>query len=175
MRNMDINYAVVSAFERSKRTTRREASSRTFTVALMAVFFVALMAGLAAGVSIYRSVATIQSSANDMRLESGLLANSVHVADAANAIEVGAGPEGDALVLVERLDNGTYETRIYQYQGNIVQEYAIAGRDYSPDRAQVLAPSTTFEFSYEDNLLTVKTDQGSFDVALRSRQGGGTQ
>ena len=110
-----------------------------------------------------------------MRLESGLLANSVHVADAANAVEVGAGPEGDALVLVERLDNGTYETRIYQYQGNIVQEYAIAGRDYSPDRAQVLAPSTTFEFSYEDNLLTVKTDQGSFDVALRSRQGGGTQ
>ena len=171
MRSMDINYAVVSAFERSKRTTRREASSRTFTVALMAVFFVAL----AAGVSIYRSVATIQSSANDMRLESGLLANSVHVADAANAIEVGAGPEGDALVLVERLESGTYETRIYQYQGNIVQEYAIAGRDYSPDRAQVLASSTTFEFSYEDNLLTVKTDQGSFDVALRSKQGGGTQ
>ena len=175
MRSMDINYAVVSAFERSKRTTRREASSRTFTVALMAVFFVALMAGREAGVSIYRSVAGIQSSANDMRLESGLLANSVHVADAANAIEVGAGPEGDALVLVERLESGTYETRIYQYQGNIVQEYAIAGRDYSPDRAQVLASSTTFEFSYEDNLLTVKTDQGSFDVALRSKQGGGTQ
>ena len=175
MRNMDINYAVVSAFERSKRTTRKEASSRTFTIALMAVFFVALMAGLAAGVSIYRSVSQVQQSANEMRLESGLLANSVHVADAADAVEVGEGPEGKALVLVERLDSGTYETRIYQYAGNIVQEYAIQGRDYTPERAQVLTPSATFDFSLSDNLLTVSTDQGLFNVALRSDQGGGVQ
>ncbi|MDO4399666.1 MAG: DUF4860 domain-containing protein [Coriobacteriia bacterium] len=170
---MDINYAVVSAFERSKVTSRKEASSRTFTIALMAVFFVALMAGLAAGVSIYRSVAQVHVSANEMRLESGLLANSVHVADAADAVDVGQGPEGKALVLVERLESGTYETRIYQYQGNIVQEYAIQGRDYAPDRAQVLTPSATFDFTYDKNLLTVSTDQGSFDVALRSAQGGG--
>ena len=175
MRSMDINYAVVSAFERSKRGTRKEASSRTFTIALMAVFFVALMAGLAAGVSIYRSVSAVQVSANDMRLESGLLANSVHVADAADAVSVGKGPEGNAIVLVERLDTGTYETRIYQYQGNIVQEYAIQGRDYNPGNAQILASSATFDFSYEGNLLTVNTDQGSFNVALRSEQGGGVQ
>ena len=173
MRSMDINYAVVSAFERSKRTTRKEASSRTFTIALMAVFFVALMAGLAAGVSIYRSVAQVQQSANDMRLESGLLANSVHVADAADAVAVGQGPEGKALVLVEHLDTGTFETRIYQYQGQIVQEYAIQGNDYTPERAQALAASATFDFAYQGNLLTVTTDQGSFDVALRSDQGGG--
>lgn len=175
MRSMDINYAVVSAFERSKRTTRKEASSRTFTIALMAVFFVALMAGLAAGVSIYQSVAHVQQSANEMRLESGLLANSVHVADAADAVEEGTGPEGKALVLVERLDSGVYETRIYQYKGNIVQEYAIQGREYVPDRAQVLTRSATFDFAITGNLLTVDTDQGSFAVALRSDQGGGVQ
>ena len=175
MRSMDINYAVVSAFERSKRGTRKEASSRTFTIVLMAVFFVVLMAGLAAGVSIYRSVAQVQTSANDMRLESGLLANSVHVADAADAVEVGQGPEGPMLVLVEKLASGDYETRIYQHQGNIVQEYAIAGRALAPDRAQVLAPSATFDVSFAGNLLTVKTDQGSFDVALRSQQGGGNR
>ena len=175
MRNMDINYAIVSAFERSKRGTRKEASSRTFTIALMAVFFVALMAGLAAGVSIYRSVSAVQTSANEMRLESGLLANSVHVADAVDAVEEGVGPEGKSLVLVERLQSGTYETRIYQYAGNIVQEYAIQGRDYAPDRAQVLVRSATFDFELAGNLLTVKTDQGSFDVALRSDQGGGTR
>ena len=175
MKSMDINYAIVSAFERSKRTTRKETSSRVFTVALMAVFFVALMAGLAAGVSIYQSVAHAHASANEMRLESGLIANSVHAADAADAVEVGEGPEGKALVLVERLETGEYETRIYQYQGNIVQEYAIEGRDYAPDRAQVLAHSATFGFTYADSLLTVTTDQGSFDVALRSRQGGGNR
>jgi len=175
MKSMDINYAVVSAFERSKRTTRKEASSRAFTITLMAVFFVALMAGLAAGVNIYRSVAQVQQSANDIRLESGLLANSVHVADEADAIEVGEGPEGKALVLLERLSSGTYETRIYRHQGNIVQEYAIAGRDYAPERAQVLAPSANFDFTLDGNLLTVTTDQGSFNVALRSEQGGASR
>ena len=96
-------------------------------------------------------------------------------ADAADAVEEGIGPEGRALVLGEHLESGTYETRIYQYQGNIVQEYAIAGHDYAPDRAQVLAASAIFDFTYAGNLLTVTTDQGSFDVALRSAQGGGNR
>ena len=169
MKSMDINYAIVSAFERSKRTTRKETSSRVFTVALMAVFFVALMAGLAAGVSIYQSVAHAHASANEMRLESGLIANSGHAADAAE------GPEGKALVLVERLETGEYETRIYQYQGAIVQEYAIAGRAYAPERADELAKSASFDFTFDGSLLTVTTDQGTFDVALRSRQGGETR
>lgn len=168
----DIDYAIVQAFERSKREERKVGSGRTFTIVLMAVFFVVLMVGLATGVTIYQKVAAAQNQTNGLHMQSGFLTNTVHVNDAADAVSMGTGPEGDALVLVERLDSGTFETRIYHYQGSIVQEYAIEGRPYNPANAIEIVESNVFEFSYSNGLLTLMTDQGSFDVALRSAQSG---
>ena len=168
----DIDYAIVQAFERSKREERKAGSGRTFTIILMAVFFVVLMVGLATGVTIYQKVAVAQNQTNALHMQSGLLTNTIHVNDAADAVSMGVGPEGDALVLVEHLDSGTFETRIYHYQGSIVQEYAIADRPYNPANAIELVESEVFEFSYSDGLLTFMTDQGAFDVALRSAQSG---
>ncbi len=168
----DIDYAIVQAFERSKREEQKVGSGRTFTIVLMAVFFIVLMVGLAAGVTIYQKVAVAQHQTNALHMQSGLLTNTVHVNDAVDAVSMGVGPEGDALVLVEHLESGTFETRIYHCQGSIVQEYAIEGRPYNPGNAIELVESDIFEFSYSDGLLTFMTDQGSFNVALRSAQSG---
>ena len=170
--SFNIDYAIVSAFERSKRKHEKPASGHVFTIVLVAMFFVVMMGCLAAGASMYSSVSSMQAQANDTRMQSGLLANLIRVNDAADAYTVGAGPEGDALVLVERLDSGTYETRIYHYQGAIVQEYAIAGRPYNPDNAEKILDSDIFEFSYENGMVTIATDCGTWHVALRSVQGG---
>lgn len=169
--SFNIDYAIVQAFERSKRDETRSGSGRLFVVVLMAVFFIVLMIGLSSGVMMYQKVARAQAQTNDLHMQSGLLVNSIRVDDASNALELGQGPEGEALVMVEHLDSGTFETRIYRYQGSIVQEYAIAERDYNPASALTLVDSDRFEFSYTDGLLTIYTDQGAFDVALRSSQG----
>lgn len=176
MTRLDVNYATVASFERSKAPERERSSSRLFTVALMAVFFVVLMAGLAVGATVYRSVAASQATANETRMVSGLLASNIHVNDAADAVEVGAGPEGKALVLVQRLASGTYETRIYEFQGQVLQEYAVAGSSYDPERAVPLLDSSTFGFTFQDGLITIVTDSGTYDIAMRSDQsdeGGG--
>ena len=169
---MNINYAMASAFERSKAPERERSSSRLFTVVLMAVFFVVLMFGLAAGASIYSSIAGVKAHTDDVHIQAGLLANTVHVNDAIFAVEQGQGPEGPALVLVEALDTGTFETRVYQYEGTIYQEYAFAGRPYNPANATPLFKSEVFAFSFDGELITVTTDKGTLDVALRSKQGG---
>lgn len=167
---MNINYALVSAFERSKEEKRSTSSSRMFTVLLMAVFFVTLMGMLAAGASIYSSVVEVKSYTDDVHVQSGLLANTVHVNDAVLAVQEGEGPEGPALVLVESLQTGTYETRVYHYQGTVYQEYAIAGKSYNPATATPLFQSEEFAFSFDGELVTMTTDKGTFDVAVRSRQ-----
>jgi len=169
---MNINYAVVSAFERSKTPERQRSTSRLFTVVLMAVFFIVLMFGLAAGANIYSSVVSVKTHTDDVHIQAGLLANTVHVNDAIFAVEQGEGPEGPALVLVEALDTGTFETRIYQYEGTIYQEYAFAGRQYNPANATPLFKSETFDFSFDGELITMTTDKGTLGVALRSNQGG---
>lgn len=169
---MNINYAVVSAFERSKDEKKPNGSARAFTVLLMAVFFIALMAGLAGGATMYRSIYETQAHTDDVHLQAGLIANTVHVNDSLSAVGEGEGPEGRALVLVETLDSGTYETRLYLYKGQMMQEYAISGRDYNPTTATPLFKTNTFEFSFDGELLTITTDKGTCDVAMRSRQGG---
>lgn len=172
MSAIEIDYNAVAAFERSKRSTRKIASTRVFTVALLAVFFVVMMGGLAAGVSMYQAVANNQLDTNMARMQAGLLANNVHANDAAGTLGTGNGPEGRALVMTERADDGSkYEMRIYLYNGQIVQEYSVAGAAYTPERAQSLITSSTFDFELHGNLLILHTDQGATNVALRSSQG----
>ncbi len=135
---------------------------------LLAVFFVVLMAALALSVQVYRSVANIQSGTNDQRTGSGLLANTIRANDATDAIAVGSGPEGASLVLLEDGAAGTYETRIYLYEGAVVQEYALQGSAYDPALATKLIETNTFSFLYKNKLLTITTDTGSTSIALRS-------
>lgn len=170
---VDIDYNAVTSYERSKLANPKVRSSRTYMVILLAVFFVVMMGGLAAGVSMYQSVANNQIDTNMARMQSGLLASNVRSNDTLAALGTGNGPEGRALVLTEKAEDGSaYEMRIYLYQGKIVQEYAVAGAAYNPERAQPLLDSTSFDFRLRGNLLSIYTDQGATNVAMRSDQGG---
>lgn len=172
MSAMEIDYNSVASFERSKLPEKKGIATRVFTIALLTVFFVVLMTGLAAGVAMYQAVANNQIDTNQARMQAGLLASNVHANDVAGSIGSSSGPEGRSLVFSETFDGQTYETRIYLYEGNIVQEYSLAGSEYTPARAQPLIESSTFDFMQHGNLLVIKTDQGATNVALRSNQGG---
>ena len=74
-------------------------------------------------------------------------------------------------MLTERLDSGTFETRIYAYQGSIVEEYALADAPYDPSKATAIVRSSVFDFSYGGGLLTIVTDAGQTSVALRAAGG----
>ena len=173
MSALEIDYNSVASFERSKLPESRGIATRVFTVALLAVFFVVLMTGLAAGVAMYQAVANNQIDTNRARMQAGLLASNVHANDVAGSIGMNRGPEGRSLVFSETIGSETYETRIYLYQGNIVQEYSLSGSEYTPARAQPLIESSTFDFEQHGNLLVIRTDQGATNIALRSDQGGG--
>ena len=165
----DITKALSQApFSEAKRSQAADSSGHMFTALLFALFVIALLLAVVAGTNVYRNLNDVRSGADEARLGLTLLTNNVRANDAADAIAAGTGPEGRSLVLVERLDSGTYETRIYRHEGNIVEEYALADAAYTPEKAGVICPSDVFDFSYGNGLLTITTDQGSADVALRS-------
>ena len=167
----EINYAVVSAFERSKDIEEKHMSSRAFTTLLMAVFFIILMIGLAGGATMYSSITDTQVRNSNIYQQAGLIANTVHANDTLFSLAKGEGPEGASLVMVEATDDGTYETRLYLYKGHVMEEFALADKPYNPSKATVLFDSDTFEFSLEGKLLTITTDTGTCDITMRSRQG----
>lgn len=168
-RNTDILNALTTI--RSEKPEKRRRNY--FAPLLMLVFLAILLMALVTGVTIYKEVADIQLSTNEGRLGKQLIGNTIRARDGADAVRIGVGPEGPSLVLVEYLDTGTYETRIYLINDAIVEEYSVSGTPYDASRAVKLADSSKLVFSYQDGLLTVETDQGTTEVALRSMQGDG--
>lgn len=145
---------------------------RLFTTLLFAVITLFLMVAFLVGTNAYRSTDNMRTDADEMRLGLSLISNSIHTNDMTDAVGVAQGPEGPALVLTEHTDNGAYETRLYLYQGNVMEEYSRAHSAFTPDRAREVVPSSSFDFEYKNGLLTIYTDQGSTSVALRSVRGG---
>ena len=142
--------------------------SRFFTLALFALFIVMLMIALLACVSVYKTLSASGAAADSERLSKSLLANVVRANDAADAVSIIQGPEGKALVLTERLDSGNYETRIYLYEGAVMQEYVVEGSDFTPASGIKVIESKTFDVDYSNSLITINTDGGTVKVATRS-------
>ena len=73
------------------------------------------------------------------------------------------------LVLQEQVDGSSYETRIYLYQGNLVEEYRRADESCQEDEAAVIAQTDTFEVSFvQPGLLAFETQYGKGYVAAVS-------
>lgn len=147
-------------------------TNKFFAVVLFGLFIVMLLLAFLVGINVYRTLDTMAQAERTERLDQAFLANIIHANDMADVVEVGEGPEGKALVLRETLDGEiSYETRIYAYQGNIVEEYVLADSAYVPEKAIRLSDSDTFDFSYDNGLITITTDDGTAAVALRSKEG----
>ena len=156
----------------SARSNTERKHRKLFPLLLFCVFFIALLLALIAGVTVHRHVSDVQVANVSRREGIELICNIVRANDAKGAIAAGDGPEGKLLVIVQNLDSGTYETRLYLYKGSIVQEYRLTGTKYTPSKASKVTKSSSFAFTYDNGLLTVSTDQGTCEVALRHLQGG---
>lgn len=156
----------------TRSAEKRSNWNHRFTLIIFALFVAALLAALILGTRAYSQISRMSDDVDTRRQALGVVVNSVRASDASGAVGTLDGPEGQALVLTEHLDSGDYETRFYLYQGNLVQEYTLAGTPCTPEKASVLAPSKKFDFTYKDGLLTITTDEGTASVALRNVQGG---
>ncbi len=143
-------------------------ASRIPALALFALFVCALLLALVAGVRVYDAQVADSNKAADERFANGLISNSVKSLDSYDAITAQKGPNGKALVLLEATDGGVFETRIYQYDHAILMEYTPAGETFAPSKATKLIDSDMFDFTLTPTLLSVITDEGQTDIALRS-------
>jgi hypothetical protein len=154
------------------RQPRKGGSMSVFLMILFAVFVAIELLAVGMATTSYRSLHELQEKSEHSTLELGPVVSAIRAGDARSSIARGSGPEGDALVVVENLDSGTYENRIYLYQGSLVEEYAVAGTPYTPSKATRLGPTTSFSITYDDGLLTITTDDSCAKVALRNALGG---
>lgn len=146
-------------------------SGKVSALLLFALFVMALALALVAGTQVYGALATMQDQVRGQRLSDNLVVNAVRACDAVDAVAQTEGPEGPALVLVERSDVGVFQTRFFLNDGQLWQQYCGADAPLSTDGATAVVATAEFGFFFEDGLLTVATDQGSACIALHSAQG----
>ena len=147
---------------------RADHMGQYFTLVLFGAFVVLLLLGLWMGTVAFRTITVMQDATDDARLALTSLQNRVRSFDQADSFGTGQGPEGPAIVFTYKLEAGDYETRLYLYQGALVQELAFSTDPYLPMTATKIVDISAFAFTCKDGLLSVTCDQGTVDVALRS-------
>lgn len=143
-----------------------------FTIGLFALLVLATLALVLVGSRVYGLLVSGQNANSTNRIVKAYLSSQIRAADREHGVSFANGPEGQALVLREVLETGTYEVRIYLYEGNLMEEYAIAGTDFTPIRANIVAKTNQFDIENpEPNLLKIITGEGEIYMSLRSDNG----
>ena len=142
-----------------------------FSLALFALMLGCILWLTALGAGLYGQLEASRSANEQSRAALGSLVTRVRSGDAAGAVRLDEGPEGDMLVLTDP-DSG-YEFRIYLAEGWLVEQFCAATAATDPAAAQPLAPARKFTARWQSAaLLRLTVDGATADAALRSAEGG---
>lgn len=142
-----------------------------FSMALFALLVLATLALVLVGSRVYQTLVQGQNQNSNGRAVHAYLYSQLRGADRTNGVVLGEGPQGQALLLQENIDGTVYETRIYLYNSNLMEEYAVQGTLFDPDKAQAVAKAQQFEIEIIKDLIKINTDEGLLYMALRSAGG----
>ena len=144
---------------------RAEKLAPTAALALYLVLLGTVLALAAVGGRLY-GILSDSRAANDARRASLTYVTArLRAADAAGAVRIEQGPNSDALVLT---DGSGYETRLYIYNGALVEEYAAENTVYMPTVAEKVAETKTFTVVQDGAQYIITTDDGEAHVTLHS-------
>lgn len=142
-----------------------------FSLALFALMLGCILWLTALGAGLYGQLEASRSANEQTRAALGSLVTRVRAGDAAGAVRLGSGPEGDMLILTDR-DSG-YEFRLYLADGWLVEQFCAADAATDPAAAQQLAQAREFTAQWAGPaLLRLTVDGSTAEAALRSAEGG---
>ena len=138
-----------------------------YTIAIVGLFLAGFFLLVVFGARSYSTSAVMQNDHMEMRALSAYIATSIKGSDSAGAVEIQNGANGPVLVIADG-DTG-YAKRIYQLDGELVEDYGKKDAALMPDQAMVIAPTAVFEVERPaNNRLEVTTDEGKTLITLRS-------
>ncbi len=103
-----------------------------FVITLFLVFAISVVALTGTGAGVYQNVVDKMSSNYNSRTSFSYIYNKVHQSDADGLVSVGEYMGNDALIISEEIDNITYCTYLYEYDGNIKELFTRAGQEFDP-------------------------------------------
>ena len=145
-----------------------------FVITLFLVFAISVVALTGTGASVYQNVVNNMSSNYNSRTSFSNIYNKVHQSDEDGLVTVGKYKGNDALIISEEIDNITYCTYLYEYEGSIKELFTRADQEFDPSFGTDILEVEGFSISkvtdslYRFDIKPVKSADETLFVHVRS-------
>jgi len=126
---------------------------------LLGIFAVSILSALLAGAGVYSRLTRRGDHAYDSRTGLQYVATKVRQASAPDAIQVTDFGGVDALTVIEQVDGEDYATRIYCYDGWLMELFCAAQSDFVPEDGERMLRAQSLELEWRGGLLHVQLVQ----------------
>lgn len=133
-----------------------------YTIGIAALFLGGFMLLVVFGAITYQNTVSYQETNNRTR---ALLSYFVTSVQSNGKVTVKEGDNGQELVIAD--GNTGYGMHIYQYEGNLLEEYKEIHADLNPVNANVIGKTGLFQIEkIEDDALRIYTDAGNIIIHI---------
>ena len=120
---------------------------------VLAVFAVGILGVLLGGAEAYQRLTRRDQAAYDRRTAAQYLTTKLRQAPGSGAVSMGSFGESDALLITEEWESVAFATRIYCYDGWLMELYSLADGEFSPADGQKIVPMDRLQVAQAGNLL----------------------
>lgn len=139
---------------------------------LFGVFAVCVLMVLLTGADTYHRLNQRDRAAYDTRTAAQYITTKLRQADRLDCVTVERFGDGDALALIDEIDGERYVTRVYTYDGYLMELFSYAEDEMTPEAGEQLMPLAGLEARMDRRKVTVICNEGeketSFSVTLRA-------
>ena len=154
-----------------RRKQKSSISNAFYTLGIVTLFIGGFLLLVVFGATSYRNVVLSQESNNHTRELSAYLSLTIQT-NKKGKIYTYQEKGIDSKVLVVQDGNSSYAFRIYNYGGNLVEDYGKMDGELYPEDANVLGENSKFVLrEVKEGLLAIETDAGITYVAVEDYEG----
>ena len=158
-----------------KRRNIQHSMQGVFVFVLLGLFAVMSTLMVLLGAQMYRNTVDKTTENNEGRVLTAYVRSMVRAEDAYEALSVEDHDGVTALAMRESIDGEGYVTWIYQYDGQLYEQFTSGDREFEPEAGTAICAAQGFEPALDEGLLTMNLvdDEGETSVirvALRCAQ-----
>lgn len=147
-------------------------SAGIFTIAIVALFMAGFLMLVIFGAQAYKGTVGLQNDNREARALLAYVQTSVKDNDTKGAVSIEKTELGSVLSIADG-DTG-YSVKIYASDGKMMEYFGKTEAPIDVENSQVIGDTAVFELDMPENdVLTVKTDEGKVFIKLRSEEGDG--
>lgn len=103
-----------------------------FVIVLFCVFSLSVISLTGTGAKVYQNIVDNMSLNHSLRTSSSYVVNKIRQADAEGRVSIGSYSDCDAIILTEEIENITYCSYLYYYDGRLKELFTRQGQVFDP-------------------------------------------